>query len=62
MINLYTGSKYLLDGREQVTIVKSFNKLSTRNVVETSDRSVILVETQRLKPTKERKEMISQAV
>lgn len=53
MTNLTTGSKYLLDGKQEVTIVKSFNKLSTKYVVETPSRSVILVETPRLRPLTE---------
>lgn len=61
MSNLTTGSKCLLDGTQEVTIVKSFNKLSTKYVVETSRRSVILVETQRLTSLEEKKEVFVQA-
>lgn len=50
IINLLAGAKCLLDNKQVVTIVKAFNKLSTKYVVETDSRSVILVETPRLKP------------
>jgi hypothetical protein len=49
-MNLSLGTKYLLDGKEEVTVVKPFNKLATKYVVETVARTVVLVETQRLMP------------
>lgn len=50
IVNLLAGAKCLLDNQQVVTIVKSFNKLATKYVVETGSRSVILVETPRLRP------------
>lgn len=47
-MNLSIGTKYLLDGKQEVTVLKSFNKLGTKHVIETPNRSVVLVETSRL--------------
>lgn len=44
------GNRCLLDDKQEVTIVKPFNKAVTKYVVETASREVILVETRRLNP------------